>query len=57
MLPITKEIRYAVVLITLENKRKIKKLAVLRLDLSFLLKSVYWYSFTMHCDINFLAPN
>ena len=38
MHPITKEIRYAIVVITMENKRKIKKLAVLRLDLSFLLK-------------------
>ena len=38
MHPIRKEIRYSIVLITMENKRKIKKHAVLRPNLSFLLK-------------------
>ena len=38
--PITSEMQQAVVLITTENKIKIKKLSVLRLDLSFLEQSV-----------------
>ena len=58
MHPITIEIRHAIVLITMENKRKIKKLAVLRLDLSVLLKKVCTDILVLYKVISiFLPPN